>query len=144
MKLQPDQSDAPTITGYGPGWVAVLLESADAVLALEPSFIDLDVGVVGPHPEGAPEAFELRAFVPGNGGFVEDPVTGSLNASVAEWLLGSGRAQAPYVAAQGTALGRAGRVHVTRDDDGQRSGSKKRRSRVDASSSRTPATTSAR
>jgi PhzF family phenazine biosynthesis protein len=103
----------------GPGWVAVLLESADAVLALEPSFIDLDVGVVGPHPEGAPEALELRAFFPKDGALVEDPVTGSLNASVAEWLVGSGRVTAPYIAAQGTALGRAGRVHITRDDGGQ-------------------------
>jgi predicted PhzF superfamily epimerase YddE/YHI9 len=49
---------------------------------------------------------------------VEDPVTGSLNASVAQWLLGSGRLRAPYVAAQGTALGRAGRVHVSVGADG--------------------------
>ena len=102
----------------GPGWVAVLLESADAVLALRPRFIDLDVGVVGPSPAGADEAFEVRAFFPKNGALVEDPVTGSLNASLAQWLLDSGRAEAPYVARQGTALGRAGRVFVTRGDDG--------------------------
>jgi PhzF family phenazine biosynthesis protein len=102
----------------GPGWIAVLLESAEAVLALEPGFVDLDVGVVGPHPEGSPEAFELRAFFPKDGSTVEDPVTGSLNASVAGWLLATGRATAPYVAAQGTALGRAGRVHVSVDDGG--------------------------
>jgi len=102
----------------GPGWVAVLLASADAVLALRPGVVDLDVGVVGPHPPGSPEAFEVRAFFPKDGATVEDPVTGSLNASLAEWLLRTGRARAPYVASQGTALGRAGRVHISRDADG--------------------------
>ena len=102
----------------GPGWIALLLASADEVLAVRPSFIDQDVGLVGPHPEGSAEAWELRAFFPKDGVSVEDPVTGSLNASVAMWLLGNGRATAPYVARQGTALGRAGRVHVSRDDDG--------------------------
>jgi PhzF family phenazine biosynthesis protein len=102
----------------GPGWVAVMLASADAVLALRPGFVDLDVGVVGPYPPGSPEAFEVRAFFPKDGSMVEDPVTGSLNASLAQWLLGTGRAQAPYVASQGTALGRSGRVHVSRDADG--------------------------
>jgi PhzF family phenazine biosynthesis protein len=103
----------------GPGWVAVLLSDAEAVLALRPGFVDLDVGAVGPYPEGSPEAFEVRAFFPKDGSTVEDPVTGSLNASLAEWLLDSGRAQAPYVARQGTVLGRAGRVHVSRDEDGR-------------------------
>jgi PhzF family phenazine biosynthesis protein len=102
----------------GPGWVAVLLESADAVLALEPQFTELDLGVVGPHPEGSAEAFEVRAFFPKGGALVEDPVTGSLNASLAEWLLRTGRAQAPYIASQGTVLGRAGRVHISQDADG--------------------------
>jgi PhzF family phenazine biosynthesis protein len=102
----------------GPGWVAVLLESAEAVLALRPRFIDQDLGVVGPLSDGEAEAFEVRAFFPKDGSMVEDPVTGSLNASLAQWLLAGGRAEAPYVARQGTALGRAGRVHVTRDGDG--------------------------
>lgn len=99
----------------GPGWVAVLLRSADAVLALRPRLVDLDVGVVGACPEGSPEAFEVRAFFPKEGATAEDPVTGSLNASLAGWLIGSGRARAPYVARQGTALGRAGRVHISQD-----------------------------
>jgi len=103
----------------GPGWVAVLLESADAVLALRPGFVDLDVGVAGPYPPGSPEAFEVRAFFPKDGATVEDPVTGSLNASLAEWLLRTGRARAPYVASQGTVLGRAGRVHIEADADGR-------------------------
>jgi PhzF family phenazine biosynthesis protein len=102
----------------GPGWVALLLESAEAVLAVRPGLVDHDVGLVGPHPAGADAAFELRAFFPKDGATTEDPVTGSLNASVAGWLLGTGRAAAPYVAAQGTALGRAGRVHISVDDDG--------------------------
>jgi PhzF family phenazine biosynthesis protein len=102
----------------GPGWVAILLSSAAEVLALEPGFVDLDLGVAGPYPAGATSALEIRAFFPLNGSTVEDPVTGSLNASVAGWLIRSGRLTAPYVASQGTALGRAGRVQVTQDDDG--------------------------
>ncbi|MBD0281219.1 MAG: PhzF family phenazine biosynthesis protein [Thermoleophilaceae bacterium] len=102
----------------GPGWVAALLQSAEAVLSLRPGLVDLPIGVVGPHPEGSPAAFEVRAFLPKDGSTLEDPVTGSLNASLAEWLIRTGRAKAPYVAAQGTALGRSGRVHVSRDGDG--------------------------
>jgi PhzF family phenazine biosynthesis protein len=102
----------------GPGWAAVLLASAEAVLALQPGGTDLDLGVAGPYPPGSAEAFEVRAFFPANGSTAEDPVTGSLNASLAEWLLRTGRATAPYVASQGTVLGRQGRVHISRDDDG--------------------------
>jgi PhzF family phenazine biosynthesis protein len=102
----------------GPGWVAVLLASAEAVLAVKPGVVDLDIGVAGRYPPGSPEALEVRAFSPQISG-VEDPVTGSLNASVGQWLLGSGRVTAPYVASQGTALGRRGRVRVSRDADGQ-------------------------
>jgi len=101
----------------GPGWVAALLTDAATVLALKPDFIamkGLKLGVVGPHPAGAECQFELRAFVP-DLGVPEDPVTGSLNAGVAQWLIGSGRAPANYLAAQGAALGRAGRVHVQQD-----------------------------
>lgn len=102
----------------GPGWVAVLLADAEAVLALRPGTVELDVGVVGPYPAGSPSAFEVRAFCPKDGATAEDPVTGSLNASLAQWLLRTGRATVPYVAAQGSALGRNGRVHISRDDDG--------------------------
>jgi len=102
----------------GPGWVGVLLASAEEVLALRPGVVDLDVGVVGPYPAGSPQAIEVRAFMPYPGATVEDPVTGSLNASVAGWLLRTDRLTVPYVASQGTALGRAGRVHVSRDTDG--------------------------
>jgi PhzF family phenazine biosynthesis protein len=106
----------------GPGWVVVLLASADHVLALEPVRDHprrIDVGVVAPYPAGNPIAFELRAFFTDQQGAVrEDPVTGSLNASAAGWLLSSGRASAPYIAAQGTRIGRSGRVHIMADGRG--------------------------
>jgi PhzF family phenazine biosynthesis protein len=102
----------------GPGWVAVLLDSAKAVLAIQPGTVTMDIGVAGLYPPGAPEALEVRAFS-GQVSTVEDPVTGSLNASLAQWLLGTGRIQAPYVASQGTAIGRRGRVRISQDGDGQ-------------------------
>jgi PhzF family phenazine biosynthesis protein len=109
----------------GPGWVAVLLKDADAVLAVEPDFTrwsgegSLDVGLVGPYPPGAECAWEVRAvFSDEQGAMREDPVTGSLNASLAQWLLASGRATAPYVASQGTRLGRRGRPRIEQDADG--------------------------
>lgn len=108
----------------GPGWVALLLEDADRVLAIEPDLGrwsgegNLDIGLVGPS-QGSDVSFEVRAlFTDDQGGMREDPATGSLNASLGQWLLGSGRATAPYVASQGTALGREGRVRIDRDDDG--------------------------
>jgi len=102
----------------GPGWVAVLLSDALAVLDLAPGTVELDIGVAAPEPPGHDAQFEVRAFFPVDGTTREDPVTGSLNASLAGWLLASGRATAPYTAAQGTALGRRGRVHISVDDDG--------------------------
>lgn len=101
----------------GPGWCAVMLRSAAQVLALRPDFAamgDVKLGVVGAHAPGHDTAFELRAFIP-KLSVPEDPVTGSLNASVAQWLIGAGLAPARYVAAQGAALGRAGRVHVAQE-----------------------------
>ncbi|MDQ2815003.1 MAG: PhzF family phenazine biosynthesis protein [Actinomycetota bacterium] len=103
----------------GPGWVAVLLASVDAVLAVRPGPIDMDIGVAGLYPEGSPEAIEVRAFTPQIGPPGEDPVTGSLNASLAQWLLATGRVTAPYLASQGTAMGRRGRVQISRDERGQ-------------------------
>jgi PhzF family phenazine biosynthesis protein len=103
----------------GPGWIAVLLASADAVLAVKPGPTDLDLGIAGAYPPGGPAAFEVRAFVPKNGSTDEDPVTGSLNASLAQWLIATGRADPPYVVRQGTALGRRGLVRISTDADGQ-------------------------
>jgi PhzF family phenazine biosynthesis protein len=102
-------------TDNGPGWASVLLADAGQVLALAPRpGLELDIGVVGLHRDGTPE---VRAFVSDVAAH-EDPVTGSLNAGLASWLLDTGRLSAPYVARQGTALGRAGRVHIDRDGDG--------------------------
>ena len=100
----------------GPGWIAVLLESASEVLAVEPGIVDLDIGVVGPYADGGDAAFEIRAFFPLHGATVEDSVTGSLNASVAGWLTRSGRAAPPYVVKQGSRVGRDGRIFISMDD----------------------------
>lgn len=109
----------------GPNWRGVMLKSAEQVLALKPDaavLAGLDIGVVGARGKvgvvgalasGDETHFEVRAFFPGNNGMTEDPVTGSLNAGMAQWLIGAGIAPPNYIAAQGTALGRAGRVHVS-------------------------------
>jgi PhzF family phenazine biosynthesis protein len=102
----------------GPGWIVVLLAGAQAVLDVNPSDGDLDLGLAGPYPPGSECAFEVRAFFPAGGRSVEDPVTGSLNASLAQWLLSSGRASAPYLVSQGAAIGRRGRVRIDADEDG--------------------------
>lgn len=102
----------------GPGWVAILLKNAEVVLALEPGYVDLDLGIVGAYPQGSPAAFEVRAFFPRQGATVEDPVTGSLNAALAQWLLSTARATTPYTASQGTAVGRAGRINISQDGEG--------------------------
>lgn len=98
----------------GPDWIGVLLESAELVLAIRPDFAamaGLKVGVIGPHTAGSEVGFEVRTFIPGDAA-AEDPVTGSFNAGAAQWLIRSGRAPVSYVVAQGTALGRSGRVHI--------------------------------
>jgi PhzF family phenazine biosynthesis protein len=103
----------------GPGWVAVMLSSRDDVLALKPDYAALNglkLGVIGPWhaaKDGNDANFEVRAFV-STGGY-EDPVTGSLNASLAQWLIGKDLAPPVYITSQGTSLGRAGRVYVERD-----------------------------
>lgn len=101
----------------GPSWVALMLRDREQVLALEPDYsqlLGLSIGVVAPwQPEldGDEAQFEVRAFCAGEG-MPEDPVTGSLNAGLAQWLIGAGLAPAHYVASQGTAMGRAGRVSI--------------------------------
>jgi PhzF family phenazine biosynthesis protein len=107
----------------GPGWLAVQLHSAEAVRAVQPDRVaigELKIGLIGEHARGSggsPEVnstdprFEVRAFF---SGALEDPVTGSLNAGLAQWLMGAGLAPGRYVASQGHALGRDGRVHIER------------------------------
>lgn len=105
----------------GPPWLGVMLASAEQVLALKPDaelLQGLDIGVVAPRTTGDAQ-FEVRAFFPGNNGLTEDPVTGSLNAAMGQWLIGAGLAPDSYVVSQGTCLGRAGRVHMQRDEQNQ-------------------------
>lgn len=109
----------------GPGWVGILLTDAETVLAVEADFArytgqgPLDIGLVGPHREGSAADFEIRAlFSDDHGAKREDPATGSLNASVGQWLFETDRASSPYLARQGTRLGRDGLVHVEQDTDG--------------------------
>ena len=114
LGITPDDVVDAKWCDNGPGWVGLLLEDARAVLALRPDLAamgDLDIGVVGPWSVGGSDAdAEVRAFDRST----EDPVTGSLNASLGQWLAGD-RLPDQYVAAQGTAIGRAGRVHVRRE-----------------------------
>ena len=122
LRLDADAVVDAAWADNGPGWVVVLLASSEAVLDLGPdasAFDGLMIGVVGPSPEGSEVAVEVRAFCP-DIGVGEDPVTGSLNAGIGQWLAGD-RLPASYVAAQGTALGRRGRVHVEkrRGEDGR-------------------------
>ncbi len=126
LGLRPQQIVASRVLDNGPRWLALLLDSRDTVLGLKPNHARLndlgqDVGVIHIAPldpeSGKPEAV-VRAFGPSLG-TAEDPVTGSLNASLAQWLIQEGLAPRSYVAAQGECLGRAGRVHITQDDSGQ-------------------------
>ena len=100
----------------GPGWMGILLASADEVLAIQPKPMKLTLGVAGAHTTESRFAYEVRAFYSSNGITFEDPVTGSLNASLAQWLISSGRFNAPYLVSQGTAIGYAGVVKVDVDD----------------------------
>jgi PhzF family phenazine biosynthesis protein len=117
-----DIQDAQWIDN-GPGWMGVMLRSAEAVLAVDPVRAyerRIEIGVVGAHAPGGDADYEIRAlFSDPYGAIIEDPVTGSLNASVAQWLFASGARTTGYVAAQGTRLGREGRVYIDRDASGQ-------------------------
>lgn len=119
LGLRPREVRAAAWCDNGPGWQALLIDDAERLLALAPDpalLRGLDFGVVAPALPGGGCDLELRAFFAVGDRLVEDPVTGSLNAAVAQWLIGAGLAPARYVAAQGTALGRAGRVHLHAED----------------------------
>jgi PhzF family phenazine biosynthesis protein len=119
LGLQPGEVLDASWLVNGPEWIGLRLASAEQVLAVQPDagvLGHLELGLVGPHPAGGEVQFEVRGLLPGDG--VEDPVTGSLNAGLAQWLIDSGQAPDHYVAAQGGMVGAAGRVHVDRREDG--------------------------
>lgn len=116
LRIQANAIKASQWVDNGPGWVAVMLATRAEVLALRPDYPalgEIKLGVVAPWDaaaDGPGAAFEVRAFIPSLA--IEDPVTGSLNAGLAQWLISAQLAPAQYVASQGTALGRRGRVHI--------------------------------
>jgi PhzF family phenazine biosynthesis protein len=104
----------------GPGWAVVQLPTAGEVLALEPDLSVIPaamVGAIGAYPDGSEHAFEMRTFAPAVG-VAEDPVCGSMNASVGQWLTTTGAAPSAYRVSQGARVGRAGTVEITADTDG--------------------------
>ncbi|MEX5261621.1 PhzF family phenazine biosynthesis protein [Kocuria sp. CPCC 205263] len=118
LRLDPSALLDVSWLDNGPGWIGVRVSDAGTVLGVRADWsamAGLKLGVVGPHPEGTECAVEVRAFV--GDWVVEDPVTGSLNAGLARWLTDNGWAPERYVAAQGTVLGRTGRVLLERDAD---------------------------
>ena len=121
LGLDPARVRDASWMNNGPQQLTILVDDAATVLALKPDHSALKslakVGVVGPHAPGGDAQFEVRFFAAAIG-VNEDPVTGSLNAKIAQWLIDSGRAPRAYVATQGAAMGRAGRVYVERDDAG--------------------------
>jgi PhzF family phenazine biosynthesis protein len=118
LQLQPGDVLHHQWVDNGPGWCAVMLRDAGRVLSVQADWGrlgDIKLGLVGAHPAGHATHFEVRALI--GGGQFEDPVTGSLNASLAQWLIGAGLAPAAYVAGQGAALQRDGKVHVQQQGD---------------------------
>jgi PhzF family phenazine biosynthesis protein len=148
LGLQAQQVLAAQKLDNGPQWHGLLLDDPQTVLALQPDHARLrelgtKVGVAARYGHVAntglliarsnrearasrsPAAaepgaadLEVRAFAAPIG-VNEDPVTGSLNASLAQWLMAEGHMPTRYQAAQGACLGRAGQVHLQRDASGQ-------------------------
>ncbi len=119
LGLQPDDVVDHQWCDNGPGWQSLLLRDASTVLEVVPdplTLAGLDVGIAALSDADGVD-LEVRAFFPGNAGLTEDPVTGSLNASLAQWLIPSRRLPSRYTARQGTAMARSGRVHVEAIDD---------------------------
>lgn len=117
--IKPSQVVGHQWVDNGPGWAVLQLATAQEVLDLEPDFSLIPhamVGAVGPYPTGSQHAFELRSFAPGVN-VLEDPVCGSMNASVAQWLTSSGQAPNRYTVSQGTRLGRTGEIVIDVDEE---------------------------
>jgi PhzF family phenazine biosynthesis protein len=113
LGVADSQVRATAWVATGPDWLGVLLDSADTVLALRCAYVDQFIGVAGLRDDGD---LEVRAFYPVLGSMVEDPVCGSLNAGLAQWLPAVGAMRLPYDVHQGAALGRAGRMHISAQD----------------------------
>ena len=117
--IEPDQVIGHQWVDNGPGWAAIRLATADEVLQLEPDLAQIPtamIGAIGAYPPGSDHAFELRTFAPAVG-VPEDPVCGSMNASVAQWLTRTGAISGSYRVSQGSRLGRTGTVTITPDHD---------------------------
>lgn len=125
LRLSEDQMLDAEWTDNGPGWVTVLVDSTETLYGITPDPEVIEgpelkhIGAAALTPQGAETALEVRGFFcDDTGAFREDPVTGSLNASTAQWLTSSERISAPYTAGQGSALQRDGRIHIDADDQG--------------------------
>lgn len=118
LGLERRQIQASQWVDNGPGWAGILLSTRDEVLAIKPDYValaGLNVGVIAPWTETQAQAdVEVRAFMGEE--LAEDAVTGSLNASLAQWLIKEGILGAHYVASQGTAMARRGRLYIESDD----------------------------
>jgi len=99
----------------GPVWQVLQLDSAENVLAVDSSRVRWPaykyIGLIGAHSSGAECDYEVRMLAPSSG-MSEDPITGSLNAAIAHWMQSDGRLPGPITVAQGTAIGRHGRVSI--------------------------------
>jgi len=125
LKIKREEIVDAAWVDNGPGWMGIRLASAEQVLAIQPDTgwsSSISVGVIGPDDSDSDSEFqfEVRAFYKEDkGALIEDPVTGSLNASLGQWLYNAGIVKGDYIAAQGTAIGRKGRIFVHRDETGQ-------------------------
>lgn len=118
--IREDQVLSHQWVDNGPGWAVIRLRTAQEVLDLEPDLSQIPtamIGAIGAYPEDSEHAYEMRTFAPAVG-IVEDPVCGSMNASVGQWLIGTGAVPSTYRVSQGSRLGRAGDITITADDDG--------------------------
>ncbi|GAA2173239.1 PhzF family phenazine biosynthesis protein [Arthrobacter parietis] len=118
--IREDQVLSHQWVDNGPGWAVIRLATAQEVLDLEPDLSRIPtamIGAVGAYPDGSEHAYEMRTFAPALG-VPEDPVCGSMNASVGQWLTGTGAMPSTYRVSQGSRLGRAGDITITADDDG--------------------------
>lgn len=123
LKIKREEIVDAAWVDNGPGWMGVRLANAEHVLAIQPDagwHSSIKVGVIGPYEPGSEFQFEVRAFYKEDkAALVEDPVTGSLNASLGQWLYNAGIVEGDYIAAQGTSIGCKGRVFVHQDETGQ-------------------------